>query len=181
MACPHVSGVVALGVSYAAQLRRHFKATELQQLLVDTATPIDEYCVGKKDYRRYVVDIGPIQPMQINLADYRGGMGSGQINATAFLEAIAGAGSRMHFPNLYISEGAEVAVAPSRYFEQGESLTYEVSIADGDVARCTKSGAKLLFKGLSSGSTSALIKASNGEQHAFNITVRRTATENGWL
>lgn len=181
MACPHVSGVVALGVSYAAQLRRHFKATELQQLLVDTATPIDEYCVGKKDYRRYVVDIGPIQPMQINLAEYRGGMGSGQINATAFLEAIAGAGSRMHFPNLYISEGAEVAVAPSRYFEQGESLTYEVSIADGDVARCTKSGTKLLFKGLCSGSTSALVKASNGEQHSFNITVRRTATENGWL
>ena len=28
MACPHVSGVIALGLSYAAQLRRHFTAEE---------------------------------------------------------------------------------------------------------------------------------------------------------
>ena len=37
MACPHVSGVMALGISYATQLRKHFKATELQKLLVDSA------------------------------------------------------------------------------------------------------------------------------------------------
>ena len=40
MACPHVSGVVALGISYATQLRRHFKASELQQLLIDTTVDI---------------------------------------------------------------------------------------------------------------------------------------------
>lgn len=181
MACPHVSGVVALGISYATQLRRHFKASELQQLLVDTATSIDAYCVGKKSYCRYVADIGPIQPMQINLADYRGQMGAGQINAAAFLEAIAGAGSQMHFPNIYVSEGGEVAVAPARYFEGGDALSFVVTIDDKSIASCTKSGDKLIFKGLSSGATTASIKASNGLQHTFNITVRRSASDNGWL
>ena len=33
MACPHVSGVAALGLSYAAQLRRHFTADEFKALL----------------------------------------------------------------------------------------------------------------------------------------------------
>ena len=32
MACPHVSGVVALGLSYAAQLRKHFTADEIKAL-----------------------------------------------------------------------------------------------------------------------------------------------------
>ena len=181
MACPHVSGVIALGVSYATQLRRHFKAAELQKLLVDTATPIDSYCVGKKSYRRYVVDIGPIQPMQMNLADYRDGMGAGQVNASAFLEAIAGTGEPMHFPSLYISEGSEVAVVPSRYFERGDELAFVVMIANKDVATCTQSGKTLIFKGLRSGATTATIKASNGVQQTFNITVRRTASDEGWL
>ena len=30
MACPHVSGVAALGLSYAVKQRRHFKAAEFQ-------------------------------------------------------------------------------------------------------------------------------------------------------
>ena len=33
MACPHVSGVAALGLSYAVKQRRHFKATEFIELL----------------------------------------------------------------------------------------------------------------------------------------------------
>ena len=49
MACPHVSGVVALGISYATQLRRHFKATELQELLINTTVPIDSYMTGVKE------------------------------------------------------------------------------------------------------------------------------------
>ena len=39
-------------------------------------------------------------------------------------------------------------------------------------------GAKVVFSGLKVGSTKALIKASNGEIHHFNITVRKSA---GWL
>ena len=182
MACPHVSGVVALGISYATQLRRHFKASELQQLLVDTALPIDNYMTGKKNYCRYVADIGPLQPMQINMADYRGQMGAGQVNAAAFLAAIADdAGVEMVFPNIYVAKGGKSAVVPSRYFVGGQTLTYTVTIADTAVATCATDGNKLVFSGVESGSTTATIKASNGKSFEFTITVRRDANNNGWL
>lgn len=179
MACPHVSGVVALGISYAAQLRKHFTATEIKNLLIQSAVDIDSYFVGTKRYCRYVADVGPIQPMQINMADYRGGMG-GQVNAEAFLAAIEGAGVDMRFPNIYVATDSQMAVAPARYFK-GDNQTFTVNIADTEVASVTKSGAMLLFKGLKSGSTAATITASGGSSQTFTITVRRGANDNGWL
>lgn len=182
MACPHVSAVVALGLSYATKLRKHFKAEDVRTLLHDAqnVTPIDSYMKGYKNFCRYVADIGPIQPNQIALAPFKGQMGSGQVNATKFLAAIAGedAGVAMHFPNLAIKVGGVVAVAPAIYFAGGESLTYEVTITDTSVATCSEKDGKLVFSGLKSGATTATIKASNGEKHSFNITVRKS---DGWL
>ena len=181
MACPHVSGVVALGISYAAQLRRHLTEKELRELLISTTTPIDDYQTGAKTYSRYVADIGPIQPMQINLNAYRGQMGAGQVNADALLAAIEGAGRELSFPNLYIDQNGTVAVVPSRYFVGGEALTYNVTIDNVAVATVATEGSKLLFKGVGEGSTTARIVASNGKSFDFTITVRRGANSNGWL
>ncbi|MBE6195049.1 MAG: peptidase S8 [Rikenellaceae bacterium] len=182
MACPHVSAVVALGLSYATKLRKHFKAKEIREMLqaAQNTTPIDSYMKGYKIYSRYVADMGPIQPMQLPLAPFKGEMGSGQVNATKFLAAIGGedVGVAMHFPNITIKVGGSVAVAPAAYFVGGESLTYKVAIADTSVVTCEESGDKLLFKGLKSGATTATIEASNGEKHSFNITVRKS---DGWL
>ena len=180
MACPHVSGVVALGISYAAQLRRHFTEAEMRELLCSTTAPIDEYQTGAKTYTRYVADIGPIQPMQINLNAYRGKMGTGQVDAGALLAAIEGAGRQMSFPNLYIAQSSSIAVVPSRYFEGGDELTYTVTIDNTSVATVKSEGAKLLFSGVAEGVTSAKITASNGESFKFNITVRKKAVS-GWL
>ena len=181
MACPHVSGVVALGISYAAQLRRHLTEKELRELLISTTTPIDDYQTGAKTYSRYVADIGPIQPMQINLNAYRGQMGAGQVNADALLKAIEGAGCELSFPNLYIDQNGTVAVVPSRYFVGGEALTYHVTIDNVAVATVETEGSKLIFKGVGEGSTTARIVASNGTTQSFTITVRRGANSNGWL
>jgi hypothetical protein len=181
MACPHVSGVVALGMSYAAEQRLHFKAEELQKMLISTAMPIDAYMVGYKDYCRYVADIGPQQPMQMNLSLYKGNMGSGQVNADAFLRAIGESGTPMRFPNLYIDEQASVAIAPHIYFEGGDNLSFDVTIADSAVAAVESQGAKLVFKGLQQGITSAVITASNGKSYNFTITVREGANDKGWL
>jgi hypothetical protein len=49
------------------------------------------------------------------------------------------------------------------------------------VATVEKSGSKLLFKGVKSGSTTATITASTGSSQSFTITVRRGANDNGWL
>ncbi len=181
MACPHVSGVVALAISHAAEERRHLRADELRELLHSTATPFDQYLEGKKHYRRYVADIGPLQPMQINMNDYKGKMGSGQVNASALLDAIAQAGEPMQFPNLYISRGEECAVAPAIYFKGGENLSYEVKIEDGSIATCRKVESMLLFRAEKCGATKSTITASDGTVHKFNITVRDNAGDNGWL
>ena len=182
MACPHVSAVVALGLSYATKLRKHFKAEEIRELLYEAqnVTPIDSYMTGYKEYRRYVADIGIIQPMQMSLAPFKGQMGSGQVNAAKFLAAIAGedVGVQMHFPNLTIKVGGAVAVAPALYFIGGENLTYTVTIEDSSVATCQTSDNKLLFNGLKSGTTEAYVEASNGEKQTFVITVRKS---DGWL
>lgn len=180
MACPHVSGVLALGISYAADQRRHFKATELQQLLLDTTMPIDDYQTGTKLYMRYAADLGPIRPMQMTLSNYRGGMGTGQVDAAAFLGAIDGAGVELKFPNIYLATGGVTAIAPARYFEQGQTLTYEVSIADSSIASMRTHLQTLYFQGLKEGTTQATITASNGVKQEFVITVRRGAG-NGWL
>ena len=182
MACPHVSGVVALGLSYATKLRKHFKAEEIRKMLCDAqnVTPIDEYMKGYKYYNRYVNDIGALQPMQLPLAPFKGQMGAGQVNAAKFLAAIGNedAGVKMHFPNLTIKVGDAIELEPARYFDNGETLTYGVGIKDTSVATCEMVAEKLLFKGLKSGATTASITASNGEVQNFTITVRKS---DGWL
>ena len=124
--------------------------------------------------------------MQINMADYRGQMGAGQVNTAAFLAAIAGddAGQQMRFPNLYIATDSSVAVSAARYFADGQSLTYTVQIADTSIATVAKAQGNsnnLIFTALQSGSTAATITASNGKSFDFTITVRRGANNNGWL
>ena len=182
MACPHVSGVVALGLSYATKLRKHFKAEEIREMLCDAqnVTPIDSYMKGYKSYCRYVADIGALQPMQLPLAPYRGEMGAGQVNAAKFLAAIGGenAGVKMHFPNLVIKLGDSIAVNPALYFVDGENLSYEVTIEKSTIANHKSEGKNIVFSGLNAGATKASIKASNGEVHSFNITVRKS---DGWL
>lgn len=121
MACPHVSGVAALGLSYAAQLRRHFTADEFKALLCETTTPIDSYMTGLKNYYRYVAEVGLNQPMQLTLANYRNQMGVGQVNAARLLNAVSGNGKQVSFPNLYISLGKEVKAIPANYFLGGRN------------------------------------------------------------
>lgn len=173
MATPQVSAVVALGLSYATKLRRHFKANEIKQLLYESATPIDQYMKGYKVYSRYVIDMGPIQPSGMELAPYAGKMGAGQVNAYAFLQKIADSGVDMRFPNISVKVGATTTVAPAQYFKNGENLTYTVEIADTSIAVCESDGEKLKFSGLKSGATKAAIKASDNTTHEFNITVQK--------
>lgn len=184
MACPHVSGVVALAISYAAEQCVQVTPDQMQELIYATATPIDQYMVGKKEYRRYVADIGPLQPMQMELSWYKGQMGAGQINAEALLRAVAGEGTPIHFPNIYIAEGGQVAVDASRYFVDGEKMTYKVEIDNQAIATCQSKGSELLFSAVTSGVTTAKIIVTGGgssEQHDFTITVRRGANDNGWM
>ena len=84
----------------------------------------------------------------------------------------------MHFPNLTIKLGDMLSIAPAIYFDNGEALTYEVTIEDQSVATYKVDGKNLVFNGLKVGTTKASIKAGNGETQSFIITVRQS---NGWL
>ena len=181
MACPHVSGVAALGLSYAMQLRKHFTADEFKALIYDNVTPIDEYMTGTKFYYHYVTDLGTTQPRQMTLSSYRNQMGAGQINAERLLKAIEGAGRPIEFPNIYVPLGSEVTVIPANYFKNGDAMTYTMQIADTEVASSTADGRKMKIRGLKSGSTQATVTASDGTVQSFVITVRKGADNSGWL
>ena len=177
MACPHVSGVAALGLSYAAKLRRHFKAEEFKNLLYETATPIDAYMTGTKQYKKYVIDLFESSPMMsIDMGEFKGGMGAGQINAYALLKAIEGAGVDMTFPNLFVQAGGQVVALPSMYMD-GDS--FSVVVNDTSVATAEIKDGKMIVKGLKAGQTEASVTGSRTDK--FVITVRESANGNGWL
>lgn len=183
MACPHVSGVLALGMSYAAQLRKHFKAEEIKELLYSTALPIEKHWESgaSKFYYKYVADMGQIHPTSINLDDYRNKMGHGQANAYGLLKAIEGAGADMTFPNQTLAEGELRVISPAMYFKDGENQTYEVSVGDESVATATVVRSKVYIGGHKSGQTEAVIRTVGGAGNRFVITVRPDTADKGWL
>lgn len=178
MACPHVSGVAALGLSYAAKLRKHFTADEFKALLYETATPIDRYMTGTKQYKKYVADLVDSSPMMsFDMSAFKGNMGYGQVNAYELLKAVAGAGVDMTFPNLYVAVNGQTTVSPQMYME-GSSFT--VNVENQSIATAHIVGDMLVVEGLKAGQTAATITGS-GRTDKFVITVRDTANGNGWL
>ena len=99
MACPHVSGVAALGLAYAKHLRRHFTWEEFRDLMVETAEDIDSYFVGEKLYHINHTSPGAT-PTKMNLAEYRGKMGR-LVDAGALLKAIAVSYTHLTLPTTW--------------------------------------------------------------------------------
>ena len=177
MACPHVSGVAALGLSYAAKLRKHFKAKDFIELLYQTATPIDQYMTGIKQYKKYIIDLEGSSPMMsFSMNSFKGGMGHGQVNAYGLLKAIEGAGVDMTFPNIFVAEGGQAVAIPSMYMD-GSSFC--VSVSDASIATAEIVDGKMIIKGLKAGQTEASVTGSRTDR--FVITVREGAKGNGWL
>ena len=178
MACPHVSGVVALGLSYAAQLRRHFTADEFIELMRETSDNIDGYFVGEK-LSHYNHSSPGSYATKTALSQYRGKMGK-MVNAGKLLSAIENAGRDMLLPNIYLAPDKSVVIALARYFVGGESLKYTCEVADATVAEATVDGTELVVKGLREGFTTLTVTV-GGVDHVVNVTVRKGANGNGWM
>lgn len=180
MACPHISGVVALGLSYSAMLRSHVKASDVIELLYSTCTPVEQFwnMDEPKLYYKYVADLGLNHLKSMDLNAYRGKMGHGQVNASAFLQAMASSGEPMTFPNVFLAKDVSRAYDAALYFANPGKVS--VRIADESVAACTVSSGKITFKGLSEGQTRA--SATDGtSSFDFVITVRNNSSSGGWL
>jgi hypothetical protein len=183
MACPHVSGVAALGLSYAVQQRRHFKASEFVTLMKESVKPVDDYYVGKTKtyYRNHT--IAAASPMQVNLSKYIGKMGTGLIDAGKLLDNIDGktGGSDMKVPNVYVAEGAKSTINLAYYFVNGESLTYTCTSSDDAVATVAVNGTLMDVTGIKTGAAHITVKVSNGTEQTITVTVRKNANDNGWM
>ena len=188
MACPHVSGVVALGLSYAAHKKIHVKAKDVIQLLYssvykteDGKDPFKECwdLENPKMYYKYVSDLGQNHMKSLNLNDYVGKMGHGQVNAYNFLNAITGenVGRPMLFPNVFVKVGGEKSYDPTLYMSGNN---FKVSVDNKDVATAEYKDGKVTVKGLKVGQTKASVTCED-VTHDFVITVREKAGEIGWL
>ena len=193
MACPHVSGVAALGLSYAAKLRRHFKAEEFIELMKETARDLDSKYAGQTKKYHYNHASAGYSTVLMNLNDYRGKMGR-LIDAGALLRAIDGtgneegkpAGSDMRVPNIVVAPGATTTIDLAKYFVEGESVFYIVKVASSSVADAAiVDYTHLVVKGLEPGTTTATIELHDEnsqiiKKQTIAITVRK-AGEHGWM
>lgn len=181
MACPHVSGVAALGLSYAAKLRRHFKAAEFIELMKNSVKPVDGlYTNKKKTYYRNYTSPGAT-PAQLELNKYIGKMGTGLANAALLLDNIEGSGAEMKVPNVYVAEGGTADIDLAIYFANGENLTYACTSSDENVAQVKAEGTRMKVTGVTTGTARVTVKPSNGNEQTITVTVRKNANGNGWM
>ena len=175
MACPHVSGVVALGISYAKKLGKKFTREQMHSMLLTSVNDIDQFNPGGE------------------MSKYLGQMGTGAVDAWKFLMAIEGT------PTFLAKAGEKVQINLGNYCNP--SLTYEISVDDasrqslglegepviknGNLEICCKNiGAGKLTLKASVGKDESLEGGIGGMAYTREISIasRPFATSNGgWL
>lgn len=110
MACPHVSGVAALGIARLKQLGKTMTAKKFKELLVTSAREFDSRINGKKAY---------YDGSTLDLAPYLHKMGTGAVDTWLFLMKLEGV------PSLLAKEGENQWLDMSKYFGTSSvNLTY---------------------------------------------------------
>ena len=183
MACPHVSGVAALGLAYAAKQHRHYRAADFISLMKKSVKDLDGYYENgsTKTYYMNHTTVGA-SPDVMDLSKYISKMGTGLIDAAKLLQGVEGKeySSDMKLPNIYVATEKTTSLNLASYFEGGNH-TYSVVVADANVASASVEGTTLIVKGLAVGSTTLTVTAADGTQQTITVTVRKKANNNGWM
>ena len=189
MACPHVSGVVALGLSYALKIDKTFDYEDFVAILYSSVNDLDYYIeTSSKKANGVAMDLLPFWRQ----------MGTGAIDTWKFLMNLEGT------PNLVAKIGAESKVSLVTCFgEPAANLTYtkiqiddqareelgiegEPYISSGHLyIKCTKYGsAKIKITAIAGGSTVGTDASMGGSEFTREVSLlsRDSIAENGgWL
>ena len=183
MACPHVSGVAALGLAYAAKTNRHYRAADFVALMKKSVKELDSHYQNgaTKTYYMNHTTIGA-SPEIVQLSKYIGKMGAGLIDAAQLLNNIKNKklSSDMKLPNVYVGIEKTYTLNLAPYFE-GQTEGFSCSVANGSVASASVDGKTLTVKGLAAGSTSLTVTPAEGPSQTVVVTVRKSAGNNGWM
>ena len=183
MACPHVSGVAALGLAYAAKTNRHYRAADFVALMKKSVKELDSHYQNgaTKTYYMNHTTVGA-SPEIVQLSKYIGKMGAGLIDAAQLLNNIKNKelSSDMKLPNVYVGIEKTVSLNLAAYFA-GQTEGFSCSVANGSVASASVDGKTLIVKGLAAGSTSLTVTAADGTSQTVVVTVRKSAGNNGWM
>ena len=187
MSCPHMSGVAALGLSYALAKGKRFTREEFISMLLTSVNDIDSQLEGTKT-----------SSGKLNLENYRGKMGTGLVDAYQLLMQIEGT------PCLKVRTGKLELITLTKHFGgSAQNLTYtgvEVSAADMQklgmeaapkmyngqlMIKCTKPGvAHVTVKAIAGGNRPGSETVMGGIKISkeFAVIARETGAENGgWL
>lgn len=183
MACPHVSGVAALGLAYAVKQNRHYRAADFISLMKKSVKDLDSHYQNgaTKTYYMNHTTVGA-SPETIELSKYIGKMGAGLIDAAQLLNGIQNKelSSEMKLPNMYVGIEKTTSLNLAAYFA-GKTEGYSCSVANTSVASATVDGKMLTVKGLAAGSTTLTVTAADGTSQTVVVTVRKSAGNNGWM
>ncbi len=183
MACPHVSGVAALGLAYAAKTNRHYRAADFVALMKKSVKELDSH-YGNGATKTYYMNHTTVgaSPEIVQLSKYIGKMGAGLIDAAQLLNNIKNKelSSDMKLPNVYVGIEKTVSLNLAAYFA-GQTEDFSCSVANGSVASASVDGKTLIVKGLAAGSTSLTVTAADGTSQTVVVTVRKSAGNNGWM
>ena len=183
MACPHVSGVAALGLAYAAKTNRHYRAADFVALMKKSVKELDSH-YGNGATKTYYMNHTTVgaSPEIVQLSKYIGKMGAGLIDAAQLLNNIKNKelSSDMKLPNVYVGIEKTYTLNLAPYFA-GQTEGFSCLVANGSVASASVDGKTLTVKGLAAGSTSLTVTAADGTSQKVVVTVRKSAGNNGWM
>ena len=185
MACPHVTGVVALGMSYALKIGKKFSREDFISRLLSSADDIDQYQTGSSN--KLWVSGGDYLDTDVFVK--KGKMGTGAVNAWKFLMALEGT------PSYIAKVGEKLTINIAEVI--GEGYAMEISPADAQALgiennpqikngilelTCTKVGSgKISFKASVGNDEDGVIPELQYNKDLSIVCRPSVASNGGWL